>query len=874
MTDTVTAHHDYKAQQDDELSFIAGDIIKVTDHSNADWWLGSKQDGSSGYFPSNFVEAASQVKETSTAETGTVAETTTATSISGSDKEAATTTTADVDKDAAAATPSTSIDDDTTAGAASGSEQAENPQVETEQQRPSIGMARVMEDYAMQHEDELTLHKGGIVVLYERSDDGEWLNGEINGKQGRFPAKYVEDIDMPGRPDLGISNTDMTSQSGDAGAKAPPGGFKLAAFGVKQGGIGSLLAGGIPTLKKTSVKTPTPTTTEPRSEPQSTTPTDSPSAKQHQQHPEQTTGASLGKAIVLHPYDAENDDELNLIRGEYVDILDRHADDGWWQGRNEKNQSGVFPSNFVKEIEQDQQAAIPPPVRTRKSVASVGATQTLSSSPVVPSESRPFSTPTPSLQQRQPTPVVSQRLPPLPDSRPPVATNEEDSTATSTVQVKEDDSDSFGLKETPVGDSASNDNQPTTPEVSPRVETSPPAMNIASVDQQQEEAPSPKEHAQNEQQQVPVETKSATEQPQSPVSNVDQTASFTAHADTDADTVTGPEVQEQSKLDKEEDDITTKQEEIKDNTTTTAAEEPEFNDSTEENQESKDSVTTPSPAASLAKPAESKAVEETPKADGEAAPASPNDDMIEQEPKNGGDVDEDDDESKKGTDVGLPQLTTGPRLVSPSRTSRPSNRAGSRRPPTKPEASPSQTELLQQELEKTPEEESPSAAAADTAADTASSPTSPPPKPIKPIFAKFPTPFAMGGGEGISAKNLKPVQRRMFEPSPAYEPSPSSSPPTATQNDEEAAAATRPTPGGVRGLASRFAGMPSSGGGNEVMETKLKNFTKNEVEKTRKEFEKLLDVERARTSKLEAMVESLLLQIDQLNQQVNGDNAS
>ncbi|CAO3596983.1 unnamed protein product [Absidia cylindrospora] len=863
MTDTVTAHHDYKAQQDDELSFIAGDIIKVTDHSNADWWLGSKQDGSSGYFPSNFVEAVSQGKENSTDETRTVTDTTTATAISGSDKEETTTAVADVNKDAIAATSATSVGDDTTAGATSDSEQAENAQVETEQQRPSIGMARVMEDYAMQHEDELTLHKGGIVVLYERSGDGEWLKGEINGKQGRFPAKYVEDIDMPGRPDLGMSNTDMTSGSGDAGAKAPPGGFKLAAFGVKQGGIGSLLAGGIPALKKTPVKSHTPTT----SEPQPTTPTDSPSAKQHQQQPEQTAVPSLGKAIVLHPYDAENDDELNLIRGEYIDILDRHADDGWWQGRNERNQSGVFPSNFVKEIEQDQQAGIPPPVRTRKSVASVGATQTLSSSPVVPSESRPFSTPTPSLQQRQPTPVVSQRLPPLPDVRPSVATNEEDIT-TKTDKVKEGDSNSTELKETPVEDSAPNDNQPTAPEISPRVETSPPAANIALVDQQLERAPSPKEHAQNGQQQVPVETKSTMEQPQSPVENMDQTASFTASADTTADTVTGPEVQEQSKLDKEDDDITTKQEENKDDTTTTAVEEPEFKDATEENQESKDSVTTPSPAASSVEPVEPKAVEETPNADDEIAPAPPTDDMTEQEPKDSDGVDEDEDESKKGTDFGLPLPTTGPRLVSPSRTSRPSNRAGSRRPPTKPEVSPSQTELLQQELEKTPEEETSSADV------TSSSPTSPPPKPIKPIFAKFPTPFAMGGGEGISAKNLKPVQRRMFEPSPAYEPSPSSSPPTATQNDDEAAAAPRPTPGGVRGLASRFAGMPSSGGGNEVMETKLKNFTKNEVEKTRKEFEKLLDVERARTSKLKDMVESLLLQIDQLNQQVNGDNAS
>lgn len=52
--DTVTAHHDYEAQQDDELSFQTGDLITVTDHSNADWWMGTKQkDGLSGFFPSN-----------------------------------------------------------------------------------------------------------------------------------------------------------------------------------------------------------------------------------------------------------------------------------------------------------------------------------------------------------------------------------------------------------------------------------------------------------------------------------------------------------------------------------------------------------------------------------------------------------------------------------------------------------------------------------------------------------------------------------------------------------------------------------------------------------------------------------------------------
>lgn len=49
-------------------------------------------------------------------------------------------------------------------------------------------MARVMEDYAMQNDDELSLHKGSIINIYEKLDD-DWFKGEINGKHGKFPSK-------------------------------------------------------------------------------------------------------------------------------------------------------------------------------------------------------------------------------------------------------------------------------------------------------------------------------------------------------------------------------------------------------------------------------------------------------------------------------------------------------------------------------------------------------------------------------------------------------------------------------------------------------------------------------------------------------------
>lgn len=57
------------------------------------------------------------------------------------------------------------------------------------------------------------------------------------------------------------------------------------------------------------------------------------------------------------------------MRGEYVEILDRNIDDGWWKGLNEKGQSGVFPCNFVRELE-DEIVAPPTPTRARRTVQS------------------------------------------------------------------------------------------------------------------------------------------------------------------------------------------------------------------------------------------------------------------------------------------------------------------------------------------------------------------------------------------------------------------------------------------------------------------------------------------------------------------------
>ena len=56
----------------------------------------------------------------------------------------------------------------------------------------------------------------------------------------------------------------------------------------------------------------------------------------------------LFSALVLYDYDKQEEDELNLVEGQIVTVLER-ASDGWYLGRNEKGECGHFPANYVAE---------------------------------------------------------------------------------------------------------------------------------------------------------------------------------------------------------------------------------------------------------------------------------------------------------------------------------------------------------------------------------------------------------------------------------------------------------------------------------------------------------------------------------------------
>ncbi|XP_010897433.2 SH3 domain-containing protein 21 isoform X2 [Esox lucius] len=121
--------------------------------------------------------------------------------------------------------------------------------------------------------DEMTVHAGDVVKNVTKTTEEGWLEGELRGKRGIFPANFVKEV-----PVYLIGDSKREPRS----------------------------------LRKPKMN------------------------KQSR------------KCEVAFAYSPSNEDELELVVGETIEILDE-IEDGWWMGMK-NGKVGAFPSNFTKEI--------------------------------------------------------------------------------------------------------------------------------------------------------------------------------------------------------------------------------------------------------------------------------------------------------------------------------------------------------------------------------------------------------------------------------------------------------------------------------------------------------------------------------------------
>ncbi|KAK8117100.1 SH3 domain-containing protein [Apiospora kogelbergensis] len=80
-------------------------------------------------------------------------------------------------------------------------------------------------------------------------------------------------------------------------------------------------------------------------------------------------GATSGgrRALIQYDYEKAEDNELELREGEYVTNIEM-VDEDWWMGTNSTGESGLFPSNYVELVDDEEEqapeapaASMPPP---------------------------------------------------------------------------------------------------------------------------------------------------------------------------------------------------------------------------------------------------------------------------------------------------------------------------------------------------------------------------------------------------------------------------------------------------------------------------------------------------------------------------------
>ncbi|UJR36206.1 hypothetical protein I4U23_028938 [Adineta vaga] len=171
----------------------------------------------------------------------------------------------------------------------------------------TLFQVKVAYAYTPVHEDELSINTNDIVNVTRMVEEG-WYEGTLNGKLGLFPSNYVTRI------------TDETSSKKDPPMKRKP-----------VNGVGVM-------FNKDVGKSASPTSM------------DTPSSQQKNSPLHTSKKSTPIKARVLFDYKKAADDELTLIVGDIVTVLDKNLeDDGWWKGEL-SGRIGVFPDNYVEEI--------------------------------------------------------------------------------------------------------------------------------------------------------------------------------------------------------------------------------------------------------------------------------------------------------------------------------------------------------------------------------------------------------------------------------------------------------------------------------------------------------------------------------------------
>ncbi|KAI7799943.1 CD2-associated protein, partial [Triplophysa rosa] len=382
----VVVEYEYQALHDDELTLKLGDVIKNVRRIDEEGWMEGILNGKRGIFPDNFV------KEVKKEEPKTKEE-------SKEGKEVKELKDESPIQRRASGNVASLVQRISTYGIPTGGLGFQpNSQPRASKKKPKKRQCKALFEYVPQNEDELELKVGDIIDITEEVEEG-WWSGTMNGKSGLFPSNFVKEVetaedtetsDVTDEPDNRDGTTSPTSPHPGNGIMAQP-------KKVKGIGFGDIFREGSVKLHKVQK---TPSESEEKKErpipslPSATKPTplstpDPPKGEKEAEN----KGKVKEYCKAIFPYDATNQDELDLKEGDVVLLLSKDTGEpGWWRGEINGRQ-GVFPDNFVTLL----------PETEKETLASKGS---IKASPKLEPEEKPKKPPPPSK-----TPVLKPEAP-------------------------------------------------------------------------------------------------------------------------------------------------------------------------------------------------------------------------------------------------------------------------------------------------------------------------------------------------------------------------------------------------------------------------------------------------------------------------------
>ncbi|XP_051510511.1 CD2-associated protein-like isoform X2 [Myxocyprinus asiaticus] len=353
----VVVEYEYAALQEDELTLKHGDIIKNVRRIEEEGWMEGDLNGRRGLFPDNFVKEVKKEEPKSKEEKKEAKESKEVKEQSPIQRRLPGNVASLVQRISTYGIP------------AGGLGLQPHSQPRASKKKPKKRHCKVLFEYVPQNEDELELKIGDIIDIIEEVEEG-WWSGTMNGKSGLFPSNFVKEIesvedtettDVTDEPDNRDGTSSPTSPHPGNGVMAQPKKVKGIGFGdiFREGSVKlhKVQKASSESEEKKEKPIPSlPSTTKP-------TPLSTPEPPKGEKEAE-SKGKVKDYCKATFPYDATNQDELDLKEGDIIHVLSKGqfssssvrpaapaqtpdtGEPGWWRGEINGKQ-GVFPDNFV-----------------------------------------------------------------------------------------------------------------------------------------------------------------------------------------------------------------------------------------------------------------------------------------------------------------------------------------------------------------------------------------------------------------------------------------------------------------------------------------------------------------------------------------------